>query len=415
MSLETHIAGSEDRLIDGLHFGSRNTASYITARHDTTFSPSSASSWKPSGVRLMRWNLADQSGWLDAGTVRVAFTLNNLHATAALTPIAVSPACMFRRVRIIANGSAVIEDIEEYGRVFQMFSELMPAQRRFNAIAETWGSASDGSLGAPDAPEAIPAASGRTMVVQLLSSFLTQGKMLPLSMLPLTLEIELADSLECFSGAAADVTWEITRPRILASVCQIDGTLMNSYAKHLLDGKSLPLYMHGLYSLKGAVPAGSLFSFPIARGFTRLSSVYCSFWDGSDKWVRRFYHPNLGSPNTVVEDDLEWNLTIGSERWPTFNCDSTQESMYRLRLATAEHTGNDTFAISSKDYRNTKFIIGQSLEKAGGQSSHTGINTRSGSQLSLNFRNLGAATMIHVVLHYEQIVNLSAAGVEVLD
>ena len=81
---------------------------------------------------------------------------------------------MFRRVRIIANGSAVIEDIEEYGRVFQMFSELMPSQRRFNAVSETWGSAADGSLGAPDAPEAIPAVSGRTMVVQLLSSFLTQ-------------------------------------------------------------------------------------------------------------------------------------------------------------------------------------------------------------------------------------------------
>ena len=146
-----------------------------------------------------------------------------------------------------------------------------------------------------------------------------------------------------------------------------------------------------------------------------IRDSYCSFWDGTNKWINRFFHPNAGSPNTIAEDDLEWNVTIGSERWPTFNCDSTQESMYRLRLATAEHMGNDTFTISSKDYRNTKFIIGQSLEKAGGQSSHTGINTRSGSQLSLNFRNLGAATMIHVVLHYEQIVNLSASGVEVLD
>ena len=89
--------------------------------------------------------------------------------------------------------------------------------------------------------------------------------------------------------------------------------------------------------------------------------------------------------------------------------------MYRLRLAAAEHMGNDSLTISSKDYRSTKFIIGQSLEKAGGQASHTGINTRSGSQLSLNFRNVGAATMIHVVLHYELIVNLSAAGVEALD
>ena len=51
MSLETHIAGSEDRLIDGLHFAGRNTASYIVSRKDATFHPSSASNFKPSGVR----------------------------------------------------------------------------------------------------------------------------------------------------------------------------------------------------------------------------------------------------------------------------------------------------------------------------------------------------------------------------
>ncbi len=52
MSLETRIAGSENRLIDGLHAGGRNSASFIAARRSTTFSPSSAASWKPSGVRL---------------------------------------------------------------------------------------------------------------------------------------------------------------------------------------------------------------------------------------------------------------------------------------------------------------------------------------------------------------------------
>ena len=39
MSLETHIAGSEDRLIDGLHFAGRNTASYITSRQNVSFAP----------------------------------------------------------------------------------------------------------------------------------------------------------------------------------------------------------------------------------------------------------------------------------------------------------------------------------------------------------------------------------------
>ena len=137
MSLETHIAGSEDRLVDGLHFGGRTTASYITARHATTFSPSSTAAWKPSGVRLMRWNLADHVGWLDGSTVRLIFTLTNLSTTVALIPTAVSPACMFRRARIIANGSCVVEDIKACGRAFQMFAELLPPQRRFSNMVDS--------------------------------------------------------------------------------------------------------------------------------------------------------------------------------------------------------------------------------------------------------------------------------------
>jgi hypothetical protein len=44
------------------------------------------------------------------------------------------------------------------------------------------------------------------------------------------------------------------------------------------------------------------------------------------------------------------------------------------------------------------------------------VNTRSGSQLTINLRGLPAAiNTIHVVLHYEVAVNVSAAGIEVLD
>ena len=124
MSLESHISGSEDRLLDSLHVAGKHTASFITARRAATFAPSSAASWPAKG--LIRFNLADHAGWLDGGTVRLIFTLTNLSATAALTPICVSPACLFRRVRIIANGSACLEDIEDYARVFQLFSELPP-------------------------------------------------------------------------------------------------------------------------------------------------------------------------------------------------------------------------------------------------------------------------------------------------
>jgi hypothetical protein len=84
-------------------------------------------------------------------------------------------------------------------------------------------------------------------------------------------------------------------------------------------------------------------------------------------------------------------------------------------LTTAAHIGNDLFSISGEDYRNDTFIIGQSFEKAPGQHAHTGYNTRSGAQLCLNFKNLGSVSMVHCVLVYDSVLNLSAAGSEILD
>ena len=125
MSLETHISGSEDRLLDSLHFAGRNSASYITARREATFAPSSAASWPAKG--LIRFNLADHAGWLDGGTLRLIFTLTNNHATAGLDLIGnASAGVMIRRLRIIANGSAVIEDRELQSRFSNVFRAPAP-------------------------------------------------------------------------------------------------------------------------------------------------------------------------------------------------------------------------------------------------------------------------------------------------
>ncbi len=128
--------------------------------------------------------------------------LNNL-ATTTLDPIAVSPACMFRRVRLIANGSAVVEDIDNYGRTYQVMSELLPCQRRMNDVGETWGGGNAAlSFADPGLDDPIPGDSSRQVCVQLMSSFLSQGKMTPLHMLPLTVELELDDASVAFAGTA---------------------------------------------------------------------------------------------------------------------------------------------------------------------------------------------------------------------
>jgi hypothetical protein len=139
MSLETTIAGSEDKLIESLHFAGQTSASYVTSRRSCSFPPQAASDFTAASVRLMRFLLADFSGWLDGSTVHLVMTIHNASAN-PLTPICDSPASMFSRIRVIAHGSAILEDFEDAGRVHQMFSLLQSNSRRYNAHAEGSGS-----------------------------------------------------------------------------------------------------------------------------------------------------------------------------------------------------------------------------------------------------------------------------------
>jgi hypothetical protein len=318
----------------------------------------------------MRFNLADQNGWLEGSTLRLVMTIHNASGLNPLVPVTDSPASMFRRVRLIGNGSAMIEDIEEYGRVHEIFSLLESSARRYNDHAEGWGSedAHPATFNDPGRPDQIPEGAARTVVIRLLSSFLSQGKTIPLNMVPLVLEIELGNADDAFMGPEGTNSWYITQPRLIGDVLTLDNALQNSYASHLLQGKQLPFMMHGLYSLRATIPPGStLYSLPIARGFTRLSTVYFSFSSGLGKWVSHFnsiVDTSMHTDNTTGTDQCTWNITVGAQRYPEFDCSSVQESWYRLRHAQLMHTGKDSFGISPFQYRTDHFIGAMNFEKA---------------------------------------------------
>jgi hypothetical protein len=310
-----------------------------------------------------------------------------------------------------------------------MFSLLQSSERRYNAHTEGWGTEKihTATFDSPGDPDPIPGNKARTVVVKLLSSFLTQGKAIPLNMVPVVIELEIAGADEAFRGTGNE--WYITQPRLVADVLTLDNALQNSYASHILQGKQLPFMMHGLYSVRATIPPGSsMYSLAIARSFTRLSTCYFSFWDSS---AADTLHPDFqfanrfpstlrisasSDANTTEQDLCSWNITVGADRYPEFDCSSLQESWYRLGLAQRMHMGTDSFSIGSYQYRHDKFIGAMNFEKALGEAGHSGVNTRSGSQLTLNFRGLPTyIDTIHVVLHYEVAVNVSAAGIEVLD
>ena len=77
--------------------------------------------------------------------------------------------------------------------------------------------------------------------------------MLPIRYAPITIELELADgNLDRIldpAGAPTDywtptntsTDWQIENVQVKVDVCILDNALDNSYAQHLLSGKSLPI------------------------------------------------------------------------------------------------------------------------------------------------------------------------------
>ncbi len=415
--LESVIASSDDLLIKGLHYAGSQTSSYITSRSNASFVPNTASDFKPSGSRLIRFQLAQESGWMDAGTCRLLFRLTNLSPTATLTPITDSPGSIFRSLRIVASGSAELERIDDYGRTHQLMSELLPSARRSNDIIESWGGTNDTcTLSNPAKPDRIPPDSSRIVCVHLMSGLFACGKMLPLAYMPLTLELEIGDADDAFEGI--NNQWSISRPKLCCDVLQLDGALNNSYSSHLLASKTLPILFQGMHSIRSAIPVGSSqFTLAVARGFSRLRGMFISMYhDGSGtKFTNTFYSPMLGQDNIDVNDNFEFHVTIGSQRFPDFSVDSTQEAFMRLRNAKLMLTGNDSISITPAGYKNNKFITALSFEKAASATSHSGINTRSGSQLTLHLRNTKNAVTVHVLLMYDAVCDIGLSGTVVLD
>ena len=90
---------------------------------------------------LKLWNLRNLTGdqWLDPGTFRIMFQLNNRDYDAAssifLQPLSWNPAVFFRRCRIIAGG-AVIEDIDNFYRLPLMLHFLKPEEEQLGIASE---------------------------------------------------------------------------------------------------------------------------------------------------------------------------------------------------------------------------------------------------------------------------------------
>jgi hypothetical protein len=463
--VESMANSVEDHLIDGLTFKLKPGASYVNERKSVTYHPSGSNVYTSNGTKLIKLLITGDS-WLDPSTFRVAFDLQNMEAftrtdgaiTGAkrLRPLG-GPHTFFKRMRVLCNGQ-IVEDIDDYNRVHEMFSTLKPLESRINDSAESFGSIWDIgdyerkiTVNSTNLPGIEPE-DYKTVLFKPLSGLLMQSKYIPLRYCPLTIELELVDNAldpivdplasgqSTFNAANTSAKWQIVNVMVKCDACTLDNALDNSYAEHLLSGKSLPInyntYISQIQTLLSGENGQKSVRLNITRSLSRLKSVFVTLdrklqdsianakeFIGRKNW-NDFYSPMWSfqgdNERHSSKGEFEFQLQLGSKLYPEYPIRSHSEAFYQLRKTIdAQSNKYHNFEISYEEYRHHKFILGTDMERVL-EAGFSGINTRAGDILNVRFAHKSTnptywAHSMHVILHSDNILEVRDSGVTVFD
>ena len=443
--MENLTNSAEEVLIDSLSFKLPSSGQYITDRRSCTFHTEGSNSYSASaGTKVIRFRLAGDGQWMDPSTFRIMFDVvntDNAPNAKLLRPIGKAHG-FFRRLRISVRGQ-IIEDIDNYNRVSELFHILQSRQSRANDGAEEFGYASD-IWTMSDTIRHPGFAGSQTVMFQPLCGIFQQTKYLPLKYAPLEIELELADVLDpiisvfateadttagVFKASNTSTLWKIENCMVKVDLCTLDNALDNSYTSHFMGGKTINIvYNTFISSLQTVVAADTQVN--VSRSLSKMKSVFVSldknFTDQRLKFYNKtwnnFWSPNTGTGFTdwlthTEERMTKFQLQIGAKLFPEYPIKSHCEAFYSLRKALGVQANNlHSVDIDGLQYRNNKFIIGIDTEKLLGLS-FTGMNTRNNLMTVLMKTQEGdyKADRMHIVLLAEQILELGDTGCMVYD
>jgi len=414
--VEVVTAALEDQLIDPLSFRLTKTASYITKRRSCTYHPQGSNIYHPTtGTKLIKILLSG-TDWLDPSTFRIMFDLKNDDGDENhnLYPLG-GPWGFFSRMRILVGGQ-VIEDIDNYNRVHEMFQVFSATDSRENDYAEGFSNywqglhASKGLLVTAHTLVRIPPSSHMTVMFKPVAGlFQSVRKYLPLQFMPITIELSLVDS-------------------------PLDPIITQGY-KSISEGKPLNINYNTLISQIQTITGNSNLNVNVSRSITRLKSVFVSLSKTlpdapvgtfarslvthpvTKEW-NSFYSPmfnefDTGLKATTPEGEFEMQLQIGSSLYPEYRIRSHAEAYYNLKKTLGIRSNVvHNFDISGIEYRIDKFIIGIDTERVL-EAGFSGLSTRAGDLMTVMFKynSEGAdqrrlADRMHIVLHADQIIEV---------
>jgi hypothetical protein len=351
----------------------------------------------------------------------------------------------FRRLRIAVRGT-IIEDIDNFNRVSEMFHILQSPTSRLNDGIEGFGYDKH-IYDMHDTTTHRGISDFQTVMFKPLSGLLSQTKYLPLRYTPLEIELELADVEDpiivpsearnvnplLYSLRNTSVKWKLQNFMVKVDMCTLDNALDNTYVSHLLSGKTMNIvYNTFVSSLQTVVSTDTQIN--VSRSLSKMKSIFVSLdrkntgetYEYSYKRWNTFWSPHAGSvmSREALHDSSHeiqrFQVQIGSKLFPEYPIKSHAECFYSLRKALGVQANNlHSIDINGNEYRNNKFIVGIDTEKLLGLS-FTGTNTRNSlmtvhlktvSEVSNDFK----ADRMHITLLSEQILEVGDVGVMVYD
>jgi len=434
--MEHHVQSVDDALIGGLSYKLKAGASYVTNRRSVSYFASGGNTYSPNGVKVMKFNITGDQ-WLDPSTFRVAFQLNNNNGgNIRVQPLSWNPAVFFRRARLICGGQ-VVEDIDDFNRLSLMLTDLLPEDDQNDIACEGFGNfdlVKDAAGQAADERKSYRQTdydlSGNVNVARRVQfkpmlGLFNQEKLIPIRYCPIQIELELvnqqADAVttEEAEGFTNGTNWDISDIQCKCDLLELDSSLQNEYASHLLSGKSLPINFNTWNHTNQSTGLDKNFSAHITRAVTRLKSIFITLHksDGvAYKQVNDFYHPCSTNGQVTLANEHSYQVQIGAKLVPEYPVHSLAESYSQLKK-----TVGRAFKMHSSWYRSRKYIIGLDLEKISG-AGFTGMSTKAGDLLTINFRDcdaLGVANSVpdrvFCALNYDCVLNIQDSGVQLLD
>ena len=212
-----------------------SNASYVIARKDVQFFPSSLSTFTPTSSRVARIPLTTGGDLLEPDSIKIAFRFVNNDATNNFHPIMGHPACLIKRIQLFANGQRT-DDIDDYARSVHLYTLLKPKEWWINQANK--GLKINEVSNFPALPEGH---FQEILMAPTLVGLLNCGKMLP-PQLQLVLEIEFANPADVVRGNTnSSVDFDIQNVQVLAFQVTLDLALVESFNRFCCRAAALSL------------------------------------------------------------------------------------------------------------------------------------------------------------------------------